>query len=90
MFGYHNGGFRFYGGGAAGSFGSKIEDVSATLNNDDSVNYYTVQDGGPSSESSDGSCTSQGSNGGPNSDPRQGPDSSGKPQSLCLPATEAG
>ena len=49
-----------------------------------------VHDGGPTSESSDGSCSGQGSNGGPNSDPRQGPDSSGKPNSLCLPVTEAG
>ena len=83
-------GFDFKGGG--GTYGSYYTSENADWLRTDgsSIDHYLVQDGGPSSESSDGSCSGQGSNGGPNSDPRQGPDSSGKPQSLCLPANEAG
>ena len=90
-FGYtQTNGFDFKGG--HGTYGSYYTSENADWLRTDvtTIDHYIVQDGGPSSESSDGSCSGQGSNTGPNSDPRQGPDTSGNPQSLCLPATEAG
>ena len=73
--------------GSSGSTGNvrTSNDVSNMLHVDNNVQHYTVQDGGPTSEGCSGSCPSQAT---VPSDPRMGPDCSGKPQSLCLPETE--